>query len=834
MRVLAIASLLSVFAVGCGDDSGNEAPNDGGPSDGASDGSTDGPTIETDPAPTGFEFVADLNTRRDSALTSSETKFVAAGSKVFFLADDGVHGVEPMVSDGTVAGTKLLKDLTPGVDGSSAGGFIAKGDKVYFFGRQGTTTSLYRSDGTPEGTTPIITAPGSASTISFAIGEKLCFLDSTLRCSDPAVTALTKIVDTSSSGPAISLGATALFTKDRALYMTDGVTATKLVDVAIRPGGVVIGSSAVFWAENSGQSRPYASDGTVAGSKPLATISASGEAPPMIAVAGNKALTVYGGEALILDPASGTSTKLTDLYATSAFGLSGGKALLSAERRSTTPAIGSELWITDGTDAGTRLLKELTPGSLGASIKWLGTIGTSAYFLASDSGMPTQRLYKSDGTDVGTVSLGEWKVDSGTDRTLWTSALGGLVFKCADSTSWRTLCTLDGSGKVTVIPINGATASSTPNSFVTVGDRMFFNANDGGDPISTLVGSMFVSNGTGAGTKRIGPRFGGKVATLGDKVYFLRATDGTDNKWELAALSGDVASTVVTFDNVGSLDAAKPYPIVPFNGKIYFAANATTGGVTIHSSDGTAVGTKSMLKAPSAAYAYLDGPTWPVLNGKLYVSTTEGIQVIDAAGTMTPLGAAPGRIGAMDAAESTIFFAIGGTLYFTDGTVPGTVMVKTITTTSSPIWKIIALRNDFAWVFTGSGSSPAVYSTDGTSAGTKLITTMPSWTRYREGLAFSASSGLSIVTPTLPPDVIGPPASNLLGAGDRIFFASSTATAGLELWISDGTRPGTKLAGDLRAGKESSTPLPQAVVGGYVYFAADDGAHGSELWRYKF
>ena len=35
-----------------------------------------------------------------------------------FAADDGSHGTEPWVSDGTKAGTHLLLDINPGSDGS--------------------------------------------------------------------------------------------------------------------------------------------------------------------------------------------------------------------------------------------------------------------------------------------------------------------------------------------------------------------------------------------------------------------------------------------------------------------------------------------------------------------------------------------------------------------------------------------------------------------------------------------------------------------------------------------------------------------------------------------
>lgn len=836
VRALSLGLLLSLFVVGCGKDEENAGPSDGAvPADGG--GGEGG--LDAGPAPPGFEQVADLNTRKAAALTQYDPQFVEAAGKVFFVGDNGQHGLEPMASDGTVAGTKLLKDLVAGTEDGNAGAFIAKGDKVYFYGRRdASTNALFRTDGTPEGTVPLVDGQGGSSTQAFRVGEKLCFLDSTLRCSNDAVTALNKVLDSTStsSGASASLGSIAVFTNASALWSTDGATATKLVDVSIMPGGVVVSGKLVFWAQASGQTRPFMSDGTVAGSRVLGDVIGSGSTTQMIAL-GSKALTVNAGQALILDPTAITSTPLTDLYVSSATALGSGKALLLAERRSVSPLIGSELWITDGTDAGTALVTELNPGSGGSSIKWIGAIGSEVLFLQNDSSSSTQRLYKSDGTAAGTVKLGDWNVDTATDRPGFTSALGKVVFRCADTSSWQTLCTLDATGKIAVVPINRTTAPSSPHSFTPWGEKFFVAANDGDEPRSSAASSMFVSDGTPAGTKRVGGRFGGRMASLGGNTFFTRiAPDGTD-KWELAMFGADpaAASTVATFNYTGNLEYSSQYPMVAFAGKIWFAANGTSSSFTVYSSDGTATGTKSMSYTPTANYAQYGGATWPVVGDRMYVPTTSGVQVVDATGTFTSLGVAPGKVTAIDAAEGRIWFAIGGTLWITDGTAIGTTQVKVITSSSSnPIWKIVAISKGSAFVFTGSGSSPTAWASDGTATGTTSIGSVPGWTRFKSGLAFLGSGGVSLVSAAVTtPVVIGPRANRLLGAGDRLFFSATDDVHGEELWVSDGTKAGTKLAGDLRIGKESSAPTPLAVHGGYLYFSADNGAIGAELWRYR-
>ena len=48
----------------------------------------------------------------------SSSSLVSHGRRVFFLANDSEHGSEPWVSDGTVEGTRLLKDIQPGAGSS--------------------------------------------------------------------------------------------------------------------------------------------------------------------------------------------------------------------------------------------------------------------------------------------------------------------------------------------------------------------------------------------------------------------------------------------------------------------------------------------------------------------------------------------------------------------------------------------------------------------------------------------------------------------------------------------------------------------------------------------
>jgi ELWxxDGT repeat protein len=69
----------------------------------------------------------------------------------------------------------------------------------------------------------------------------------------------------------------------------------------------------------------------------------------------------------------------------------------------------------------------------------------------------------------------------------------------------------------------------------------------------------------------------------------------------------------------------------------------------------------------------------------------------------------------------------------------------------------------------------------------------------------------------------------------RLFFGAGDGTHGYELWTSDGTVDGTIMVKDIAPGSDSSWPLPEqsdwlTTFKGRLFFSADDGTHGYELW----
>ena len=68
--------------------------------------------------------------------------------------------------------------------------------------------------------------------------------------------------------------------------------------------------------------------------------------------------------------------------------------------------------------------------------------------------------------------------------------------------------------------------------------------------------------------------------------------------------------------------------------------------------------------------------------------------------------------------------------------------------------------------------------------------------------------------------------------GSTLFFKADDGTNGRELWKSDGTASGTVMVKDINSGSGSSSPLYFTAIGNTLFFRADDGTNGDELWMY--
>ena len=73
--------------------------------------------------------------------------------------------------------------------------------------------------------------------------------------------------------------------------------------------------------------------------------------------------------------------------------------------------------------------------------------------------------------------------------------------------------------------------------------------------------------------------------------------------------------------------------------------------------------------------------------------------------------------------------------------------------------------------------------------------------------------------------------ANLSDVNGTLFFAANNGVNGTELWKSDGTAAGTVMVKDIWAGSSSSSPANLINVNGIAFFTAENGTNGVELWK---
>lgn len=121
------------------------------------------------------QLVKDFNPGTADGFTESNLPSMAQlNENLLILADDGLHGRELWTSNGTRAGTVLLKDTLPGPESGAFNILGQNSNTVYFTGAREEyyswyTTELWKTDGTANRTTRVALVNGEPSPSPFAI-----------------------------------------------------------------------------------------------------------------------------------------------------------------------------------------------------------------------------------------------------------------------------------------------------------------------------------------------------------------------------------------------------------------------------------------------------------------------------------------------------------------------------------------------------------------------------------------------------------------------------------------------------------------------------------------
>ena len=164
---------------------------------------------------------------------------------------------------------------------------------------------------------------------------------------------------------------------------------------------------------------------------------------------------------------------------------------------------GVEVWKSDGSAAGTVLVRDIAAGSDAPNARSLVNVNGTLYFSAN-GGTNGNRLWKSNGTAAGTIQV----QDSASSPSNLTNVDGTLYFTANDSATgnelWKSNGTL--SGTVRVADIIPGSVGSAPSYLTNINGTLYFYVSSGPNGLE-----LWKSDGTLTGTKMVkdiypGPR----------------------------------------------------------------------------------------------------------------------------------------------------------------------------------------------------------------------------------------------------------------------------------------------------------------------------------------
>ncbi|TLD68179.1 hypothetical protein FEM03_23995 [Phragmitibacter flavus] len=806
-------------------------------------------------------LVKDINTARLDTHGNPEN-FVRVGSTIYFTATTLDTGRELWKTDGTEAGTVMVKDISPGQNDSQLANFLAVGSTLYFtIGHGPGVDALWKSDGTEAGTVFIkqisnsenepypVTLAAIGNTLYFSpfvsgTGKELWKTDGTHQGTVPVKDIWpghnsSFIANMTVVGSTLYFAAVSDLATAKELWKSDGTSAGTVMVKDILPGKdlssdpqnfVSMGGKLYFSASggmDGGGRELWKSDGTAAGTVMVKDIFANSSSsnPQNLAVMGDSLFFVVGSGPYQLWKSDGTEAGTNSVFA----GFSGNIPPSNLTAVNDTlyfqaAAGGIErLWRTNGSAQTTEILgSTVTPvGGIPFSPSNLTAAGSMLYFVAQTNDYGRE-LWITDGTDPGTAMVKDLRADDDSSNPDYLVEMGGFVYFRADDGNfgpelWRSEGSAEGTTMVKDIDVRGADAGFT--DVMIFGGSAFFKA------VTEEHGSeLWKTDGTAAGTVLVediteGPEgsFPEPLKVVGSALYLsayddahgyeLWKTDGTENG---AVLVKDVRPGPFSSD-------IKAGPVV--GNTFYFSASSEDHGHELWKTDGTAAGTvmvKDIYPGVANSFSFVYGPG-VVLDNTLYFIANDGINGEElwksdgtADGTVMVKDILPGS-GSSSPNYLTLvgdrfyFIASNGTdgraLWKSDGTVAGTVLVKD---SDGNVLKPLYFRvmgNTVYCTIAVSGNATELWKTDGTAAGTNLVKTITPRSTHFDQLTVTGNS--------------------------LYFFIKNNQ--GFTLWKSDGTTAGTVMVTNLPM--QSSPPSRVIGVGNTLYFHFDDTIHGEELWK---
>jgi ELWxxDGT repeat protein len=778
-------------------------------------------------------LVKDINTTYlPSARSSLPTSFTAWNGRTYFVATLDASGTELWSTDGTSQGTRIVADIIPGSAGSSPSSLSIVNGTLLFTARDvDHGVELWTTDGTASGTHRLLDLnPGPNSSTP---GARILYKNRMLFTADDGV-----------SG--------------RELWITDGTASGTRLLRDLEPGSasssptsfVQLGDTVYFYAAGA----IWKTDGTDAGTIKVVTMTARNfrVAGSLIFLQGFTAATGWelwvsdgtdAGTHMVTEIVPGTSGGLTTNFSSVELTPFGDRLLFPA----TDAAHGRELWISDGTAAGTHLVRDLIPGSKGRwdnDVALLTTFGSRAYFSAFDQEHGYE-LWVTDGTESGTTLFIDFAPGAASSSP-FTVVSGAQLYIGADARLWVSDGTTAGTHLLQV-----ADGPQYPGSLSPIDGKVYFSGS------TSLTGSEpWISDGTSAGTRMIAnlspdpvpSSTPAQLTAARDLLFFYatrgKATNPNSPETTLWRSDGTEAGTFPVGDPAGTktdLTAVGPFVFFPdgYNSTNYLLNDGTPGGTR-----SAALLLPPFGGAPASAI-YPFGDTLFVNAGNSLWKTASALNA-----PAVSLGSIYYPHDLIEVAGQYAFYASMGQLYdyglwMTDGTTAGTrAVVPRVEGINDYTILAAAAGNVYFITAKRDQQPPALWKSDGTFDGTVKVKDLPfgdvlwgpHYAAAQRKLFFESngkvwvSDGTESGTMELV-NVGAEPSTEVTdfkAAGDRVVFLKKFDVPGgynSELWSTDGTPAGTRVLKQLGAVRTQLGSFD-----GNAYFAAPDDVYGTELW----
>jgi hypothetical protein len=339
------------------------------------------------------------------------------------------------------------------------------------------------------------------------------------------------------------------------------------------------------------------------------------------------------------------------------------------------------------------------------------------------------------------------------------------------------------SAQILIKDIKIGSFGSTISLVKSVNNLLYFAADDGinGNEVwrsdGTSTGTFLVKN-VNANDDGLNRTFATRFANIGNTLFF--AGNDNINGFELWKSDGSESGTTLVKDirvgSTGGFDVTGE--LISYNGFVYFSADNGTTMDELWKSDGSAAGTVLVKNIAAVGPSYVENFT--ISNNILFFTANDGNN--------------------------------GQELWKTDGTATGTVMIKNIASSggSSPT-NLTDVNGILFFSAYTAANGIELWKSDGTTVGTVMVKDIKPGAEN----AFSTSSFFNM--------------------NGTLYFSADDGINGEELWKSDGTSNGTVMVKDIRAGSMGGLNISNIqyfqAYKGFVYFSANDGTTGVELWK---